>query len=195
MGVGGPFPEGSWEATVNRKPERDPNSIRVACVEVSARRDQAYIARATLNTDGKPVVAIRYDKPGTDWVVKALLQDADTTEKVVVRTDGGGSTISLFDDIDREPELRIEEWKGADLNIATGQMFDLLRDREIEHMPHTGLDMAATSAESLVKPGGGWTVDINRSPTDTAPLYAAIGAVWCLMKLTADEYDVLESVK
>jgi hypothetical protein len=194
MGVGGPFPEGSWEATSNREARPAPDSIKVACVEISPRRNQAYIARASLTADGKPLVAIRWDHPGTDWVVKALLKDKDTTEMVVVRTDGGGSTLPLYDEIERQPELRIREWKGADLNDATLQMFDLLRDRAIEHLPHLGLDIAATSAEALIKPGGGWTVDIRRSPTDVGPLYAAIGAVWCLMKLTAEHYDILDSV-
>jgi hypothetical protein len=194
MGVGGPFPEGSWEATVSRDARPGPSSIKVVCVEISARRNQTYVARATLDADGNPIVAIRYDHPGTDWVVKALMRDKDSTECVVVRTDGGGSTISLYDEIERQPELRIEEWKGADLNVATGQMFDLLRDRKIAHLPHSGLDMAATSAVALIKPGGGWTVDIRRSPTDVGPLYAAIGAVWCLMKLTAEQYNILESV-
>jgi len=38
--------------------------------------------------------------------------------------------------------------------------------------------MAATSAAEKILAAGGFVVDINKSPTDVAPLYAAIGAMW-----------------
>lgn len=195
MGVGGPFPEGSWEDTQKPKAAATKESVKVVCVEVSSRRNQTYVARAGLNTEKNFVVAMRYDHPGTDWVVEALLKDKAITDAIVIRTDVGGSTLSLVEDIKRLViGPKILEWKGGDVNVAHGQMFDRLRDRTIEHLPHPGLDIAATSAVSALKPGGGFTVDILRSPSDTAALYAAIGAVWGLEQLTGNDYDILKSV-
>ena len=59
FGVGGPFPEGSWEATLDKdgtvKP--DAKSKIVVCVEVSTRREQTYITRCGL-ADGKAVLGL-----------------------------------------------------------------------------------------------------------------------------------------
>lgn len=194
MGVGGPFPEGSWEETINRSARPSPDSIKVVCVEVSSKRSQAYIARAGMTADGQPVVGIRYDHPGTDWVVKTLEAEKNSFAAVVIRTDVGGATLTVVEEIKRIPGIKVIEWKAGDINVATGQMFDHLRDKTIHHLPHPGLDLAATTSVELVKPGGGFTIDIRKSPTDVGPLYAAIGAVWGLERETAALYNVLESV-
>lgn len=201
MGVGGPFPEESWAQTsimtqADRELWRPGNdSKRVVCVEVSSRRSQTYITRAGLSDDGTVIVAMRYDHPGTDWVAETILDDRDAIDLVVVRTEAGSPTLTLFEELQKElVNMDIMEWKGADIDTAHGQIFDRLRDRTIRHYGHTALDTAATSAEAVIKPGGGFRVDIKRSPSDTAPLYACIGAVWGLEKLIADDYDIMGSV-
>jgi hypothetical protein len=69
-------------------------------------------------------------------------------------------------------------------------MFDAVRDGQVRHRSHPGLDMAATSAAIKVQAGGGWVVDANNSPTDTAPLTAALGAVWGLAHLPDDRPSI-----
>jgi hypothetical protein len=196
MGVGGPFPEGSWEATCKPAARATKESKKVVCVEVSSRRSQTYIARAGLNAENIPVVGLRYDHPGTDWVVETLVADKDTTEAIVVRTEAGSPSLTLFETILAElgGKTTVIEWKSSDVDMAHGQIFDRLRDRTVQHLPHPGLDAAATSAVSAVKPGGGFRIDIKRSPTDTAPLYSVIGALWGLEKIVGNDYDVLNSV-
>ena len=209
MGLGGPWPEGSWEKTCNlhvERPARDTKSV--FCVEVSARRNQTYVARAWYQPDGTVAFGIRYDHPGTEWVVESLQEDADRTLAVVVRADTGGSTLSMLETLQNNLTATVMEWKAGDINVATLHMFDRLRDSmplaegqpnrtgpgTVEHLPHTGLDMAATSAVEAFKPGGGWVIDIRRSPTDTAPLYAAIGALWGAEQMKDADYNVLDSV-
>lgn len=195
MGVGGPFMEGSWEATCNPKARPANNSKKVVCVEVSQKRNQTYVVRAGLNEEGKTVGGVRYDHPGTEWVANALAQDRDSTEMVVVRTEAGSSAKTVFETLQRElTGIRIEEWKSVDVDTAHTLLFDKLRDRTIEHLPHGGLDMAATSALESLKPGGGFRIDIKRSPTDTAPLYAFIGAVWGVEQMSGLNYDIMDSV-
>jgi hypothetical protein len=205
MGVGGPFPEGSWEDTLvskdadGRIPEAGratPQSKKVVCVEVSSRRGQTFIARAGLNADRVPVVGMRWDHPGTDWVVEKLVAEKDTTEAVVVRTEAGSPSMTLYEQLVRElPYMRIMEWPSADVDVAHGQMFDRLRDRRIKHLRHDGMDTAATTAVTVEKPGGAFRIDIKRSPTDVASIYAAIGALWGLESIIGNEYNVLDSLR
>lgn len=194
MGVGGPFPEGSWEGTCSRV-KATPESKKVVCVELSTKRNQTYVARMGLASDGNPVVGIRYDHPGTEWVVGALLADRDSTEKVVVRTEGGSSALEFYKKLKRElTGIPIVEMKSSDVDVAHQQLFNRLRDRTVWHLPHSGLDMAATSAVSALKPGGSFRIDIKRSPSDVAPLYAVIGALWGMEEFMGDDYDITESV-
>jgi hypothetical protein len=195
MGVGGPFPEGSWEATVNAKARPTPESKKVVCVEVSSKRNQTFVARAGLNDKDNVVVGIRYDHPGTEWVAESLAADRDSTEMVVVRTEAGSSAATLYETLQRDlVGIRIQEWKATDVAVGHSQIFDRLRDKTIEHLPHQGLDAAATSALESLKPGGGFRIDIKRSPTDVGALYAVIGAVWGVEQLGGLNYDIMESV-
>jgi hypothetical protein len=187
MAEGGPFIEGSWAATESSVARPADSADRVMCVEVSARRDQTYIARAALMPDGRAVLGIAEDRPGTDWVRDYLATHQDSCKAIVIRTETGSPTLTLFDNLmeDDDADLvdLIVEWKGADVATANGDMFDRLRDKTIEHLPHKGLDMAATSAVPIPQPTGGFRIDIRKSPTDTASLLAGIGAVWGLEHL------------
>lgn len=200
---GGPFPEGSWGATANADAAPGEGAEIVVCVEVSERRDVTVIARAgQYELDGKhvAVLGISEDRAGTDWVVKHLVATRETYKAIVVRSEAGSPTRNLLEDLqnaklydedgnitDEEAELPIVEWTGADVQAAHADMFDRLRDRRIEHLPHKGLDVAANSAATVMAPSGGFRIDIRKSPTDTAPLLAGIGACWGLDQIPDEE--------
>jgi hypothetical protein len=185
---GGPFPQGTWDAT--RDPEATPGEDAeiVVCVEVSSRRDAAFIARCGRYMQGVrdvAVVGISQDQPGIDWVVKELVDTRDTYKGIVIRSEAGAPTVNLLEDLrnakldnGEDARLPIIEWTGPDVQAAHADITDRLSQKTIEHLPHKGMDTAAATAIPLINPGGGWRIDIRRSPTDTAPLYAAIGAVW-----------------
>lgn len=203
IGLGGPFPQGSWEDTMAKPDEKTgvpvvtavKGSQRVVCVEFAAKRAQTYIARVAFGEGGIVVGGMAEDLPGTDEVVKYLLANKSEIDAVVIRTETAAPTRSLFEEIKERTDLpTIIEWKGADVYVAHSQLYDRLFVGSVEHLPHTGLDMAATSALTDLKPGGAWSVSIRRSPTDTAPLYAFIGAVWGLALAEAANYDVMKSV-
>lgn len=186
---GGPFPEGSWSATGDAEATPGEDAEIVVCVEVSSRRDATFIARAghyvTENGKDVAVVGISEDRPGTDWVVQHLIDTRETYKAIVVRSEGGAPTVNLLEDLRNatlddgdDAMLPITEWSGTDIQAAHGDMTDRLSQRAIEHLPHRGLDTAALTAEAQIISAGGWRVDIVRSPSDTAALYAAIGAVW-----------------
>jgi hypothetical protein len=163
------------------------------CLEIPASRDKAYLARATMDMAGKPVVGIWKDEPGTDWVVPFLLRNRSRYSTVVIRIGGGVPAASLANDID-VAGIPFEKWNSTEVAAGCGQMFDALRDRTMRHLPHPALDSAATSAATKVHPDGGWVIDASKSPTDTAPLTAAIGAMWGLGHLPDDRPSIYSRV-
>ena len=128
------------------------------------------------------MVAVEEDRAGTQWVVDYLLERRHTFTSVVVRSSAGAPVGGLLQAL-QEKRFPVVEWKGDQIAAACGQMFDRLRDSTIRHWPHPGLDLAATSAVERPQQSGGWIVDQLKSPTDVAPLMAAIGAVWGLQNL------------
>lgn len=203
IGLGGPFPAGTWEATMlqpdeetGNYPTATPGTQRVVCVEFSMKRSQTYIARVAFGVDGMVLGGMDEDIPGTDGVVDYLLSHKHEIDAVVIRTETSAPTRSLFEEIKERSDLpEIIEWKGADIYVAHSQLYDRLGVGTVGHFQHTGLDLAATSALVDLKPGGAWLVSIRRSPTDTAALYAFIGAVWGLALAEAANYDIFDSVK
>ncbi len=206
-GSGGPFPPGYWDATEVTEVDVVDGDV-VVCVEVSQRRDTVYVARATCYVNDKgqnvAVVGISEEFVGTAGVPQYLEDTRKTYKTLVVRSEPGSPCLNLLEDLkdveieigwDEEKgiyldgdedddlydgELPIVEWGGTDVQAAHADVFDRVRDRLIQHFPHKALDTAATSAEVILQPGGGFRCDIKNSPTDTSPLYAVIGAIWGL---------------
>lgn len=203
---GGPFPTGTWDAT--RDPEATPGEGGdiVVCVEISEQRDLAYVARAGRYEKELPpineyiptvkdvaVVGIAAEMTVAE-LIPYLIETRDTYKAVVLRSESGAPTANLLEDLrdaeleDGSPaQLPVQEWPGPDVIAAHMDMCDRLIRRAIEHLPHRGMDTAALSAVALINPGGAWRIDIRRSPSDTAALYAAIGAVWGLDHMPEEE--------
>lgn len=186
MADAGPFEEGSWAATLDAKARPVPGARSVVCLDLSWSRAKWSIARAAADADGNPVAGIVESRQGVDWVIPWLKDHRDDYEAIVIQTSAGTPAASLLDALEAE-ELPVVPWKGPDLSAATGQAFDALRDRKVKHLPHPGLDMAATSAAVKIMPGGGFVIDRAKSPTDAAPLIAWIGAAWGLSQLEEPE--------
>jgi hypothetical protein len=187
---GGPFPEGAWQDTLDAKAAPADGARSAICVEVSGgKRERGYIARAAMDDDDHPVFGIWEDRQGTDWVLPWLLEHRPRYNTIVLRSGAGTPALSLWDSIEAAG-LPLEKWAAADVSAAHGQMFDRLRDKQTKHLPHPGLDMAATSAAIKIQAGGGWIIDPAKSPCDTAPLTAALGAVWGLAHLPDDRPSI-----
>jgi len=183
FGVGGPFPEGTWVASSDAEARPAAGTPIMVCVEVSSKRSHTFITRAGL--DGEvAVVAVAEDRAGTDWVIDYLVESRKTYAGIVIRSVLGAPVGSLLKDLQKR-RLPVVEWKSDQISAGCGQMFDRLRDNTLRHLPHGGLDMAATSAVAKNQPAGGWVIDQLKSPTDVAPLNAAIGAVWGLANIPA----------
>lgn len=189
LAEGGPFPEGSWAETLDANARPAEDAERVICVEVSSRRNHAYIAKAAFTEDDIAVLAMAEDRPGTDWVREWIIANHESVDAIVFRTEAGSPSLTIYDDLADEDKTdvaiveKLVSWQGSDIQTGNGDMFDRLRDKRIRHLPHKPLDISATSAGVLMQPTGGWKIDIRNSPCDTAPLLAGIGAVWALEHL------------
>lgn len=193
---GGPWPLGQWDATADPEATPGEDAEIVVCVELSERRQLAYIARAgRYIRDSKDVAVVGISEEiEPSKLLGYLIDTRETYRGLVIRSESGAPTVNLLEDLknavdnDGDPiGLPIIEWPGPDVQAAHGDISDRLRDKTIEHLPHRGMDTAALTAVQLVQPGGGWRIDIRRSPSDTAPLYAAIGAVWGMDHLPEQE--------
>lgn len=177
----GPFPPGAWDAGTVRPPDVAGIVGKVkACVDVSFDRSRAHIAFAGINDRGRPQVEHVASRAGVEWVLP-WLQDpkrVDLIEAVTGQTKG--SPVSgLMKDL-TEAGVPVVEWVGADVPIATGAFYDLVRGNGVDHLPQPALDVAAATAVPKLSDGGAIMWDRRHSPTDIAPLIAATGAVWLL---------------
>jgi hypothetical protein len=192
----GPFPEGSWEETLDDKARPLDTSSQVVCVSVAQNRSRAYIARAgwcewgdkddegNATTVKGPVVGIAADRAGTDWIADWLVEHRATFEYVVIQ-DKGAPVSSLLAELSAKRDhdgrlLPLLKWTATDVAPGTGIMFDRLEKRTMKHLPHPGLDAAALSAAQKILSRSAFEIDVVKSPTDAQPLQAAIGAVWAL---------------
>lgn len=186
---GGPFPAEAWSTTTDTAANVATGSAASVCLEIPPDRTRAYLARASLDMQGKPVFGIWEDQPGTDWVLPFLKKHRTRYNAVIVRIGSRIPAASMAAEIE-EAGLPFIKWAAAEVAAGHGQMFDALRDNKIRHLPHPGMDSAATSAATKVGPEGGWVLDPMKSPTETAPLMAGIGAVWGLQNLPDDRPSI-----
>lgn len=190
----GPFPTGSWAASLDRKEDRANRNVkrdtsRPACygVDMSHDRTMVYIAIAFWDTEDRVRVEIAAQRSGPDWVIPWLKSSARKVKPENLALQRRGAPISsMWDEF--EKHFDPHPWEGSELAGWHGTFYDLLRsavadDGAVVKMTHgeqAPLDIAATSA-AIKALQDGWVVDRKASPADPAPLLAAIAAVGLLL--------------
>lgn len=190
----GPFPAGSWEATLQSPAERAARAVgrdvdrpAAYCVDVSHNRGMAYIAIAYWDTEGRIRFQLAAQGAGTDWVIPWLQSEdrAIPAEHVTFQTKG--APVSSLAAAFVQAEIEVTPWQDANLAGWFGVFFDRIAtavDPEqpmvvITHAAQPVVDLAANSAQTKDL-GDGKTIDRKNSPRDAAPLMACIGAVGLL---------------
>lgn len=193
--AGGPFPDGAWDAGRDADSRLPDGAPLFACVDVSHDRGMTYVAVAGLREDGHVHVAVTAKRAGTEWVLPWLTSSERPKWAGVTVQSNGAPVSSLVEDL--KAELPFFDWSGSELSKGFGQFWDLVRlpkmtddddgpadpdKQRVYHWPQPVLDVPAQAAVTRTLSDGGRVVDRVKSPVDAAPLVAAVGAVWLLLR-------------
>jgi hypothetical protein len=192
--IEGPFPAGAWESCGDVKSKITDESPIAFCVDVSWDRTWTWIAAAGFREDDVPHVELVAGRAGTEWVTGWFTdpEHPDRAEIPIAVQARGAPSSSLLEQLEAE-DLDVEPWQGADVGAACGAFYDRVRaavgegsgDGALKHIDQDALNVAAATATT--RPiGDAWAWDRRKSPADAAPLVAATGALWLLMRLDVE---------
>jgi Phage Terminase len=177
-------------------------------VDVSQDRAYSSIGAASLREDGNVHLELVDRRPGTDWVVPALVRLSALWSPLVVAIGSTGTPAgSLIDDIVAAgitaPEDKDQPHRGHlavvrtnDFVEACGQMADAMRQSTVRHREQVDLTGAVSGARSR-RVGDAWVLDRTASLTDVSPFVTVTLARWALLSKgphVLDDYDPLDSI-
>ncbi|MFD6725867.1 terminase, partial [Streptomyces sp. NPDC060131] len=183
-----------------------PSSVALA-VDVSKDRSHASIGAASLRADGKVHLEVVARRPGTDWVVPALVKLRALWNPVAVAIASSGAPAgSLIDDLagagiespkDRSRPQRgdLAVMRAGDITEACGQLADAMNQGTVRHTDQVPLTAAVNGARTR-RNGDAWQLDRTASPVDVSPLCAVTFARWALLvrgPQVEEDYDVSDS--
>lgn len=189
-GLAGPFPAGAWEACAapvddEGRPLAGEAIVRddrvVAALDVSWDRSTSYVAVAGHRRDGRLQVEAVARRPGTDWLVEWFTDPAHDRASWPVVVQVGSPAWALADEL-REAGLLVVEWRGRELGIGCAHLYDAVREGRLRHLNQPVLNLPAATASTKPIDQDAWTWDRRRSSQDVAPLIAATGAFWLLVR-------------
>jgi hypothetical protein len=198
-------PKGKWPGLVDA--ESRPTRDVAFAIDVSQDRAQSSISAASLRPDGKVHVEVVARRPGTDWVVPAVVKLHKLWNPVVVAIASVGSPAgSLIDDLVSAgidvPKDKAEPQRGdlivmrsGDIVEACGQMADAMNQGTARHIDQVPLTAAVNGARTR-KNGDAWSLDRTNSLTEISPFCAATFARWALLirgPHVIEDYDIADS--
>lgn len=199
-------PKGRWPGLARK--DTKPGRELAFSVDVSKDRSSSSIGLASQRADGRVHLEVVDRRPGTDWVVPALVRLVKLWDPLVVAVPSSGAPAgSLIDDLVTAgitvPEDKDAPHRGClvvmrtnDSVEACGQMADALNQGTARHLDQVPLTAAVNGARTR-RVGDAWVLDRTSSLTDVAPLVAVTHARWALLTkgpTVLGDYDVLNSV-
>ncbi|MFI5995878.1 terminase [Streptomyces sp. NPDC051362] len=203
-------PKDQWPKLTDASSRPVPGTVAFA-IDVSQKRDWSTIAVASMREDGHVHHEVVARRPGTDWVVPAMVRLKRLWNPVAIAVPSSGAPAgSLIDDLVAAgidvPKSRGKERakpKRGDLAIlrttdaveACAQMADAMRQDGGRHIDQVPLTAAVNGARTR-RVGDAWTLDRTASLTDVSPLCAVTWARWALvtrLPIVIDDYDIADS--
>jgi phage terminase large subunit-like protein len=197
-------PKKEWHACVDK--ESQATDVLAFGIDIAPLRDYASISVASMQEDGRIHVELVDRRPGTDWLVAAIVKLKKRWNPVAIALDLKGPVGSLVDELAaqgiRVPETNATPAHG-DLAIpkayevasACGQMADAIRQGTVRHIDQALLTGAINGASTRPL-GEAWAWNRRSSLVDISPLVAVTLARWALIvreSAIEPEYDVLDS--
>ena len=199
-------PKAAWPGLVDAASR--PTADRVAlALDVSQDRKRAAIAAAALRPDGTVHLEVVAHRPGTDWVVPAMVKLHRLWKPVAVAVASAGAPAgSLIDDLaaagieapkDKATPQRgdLAVMRSGDITEACGQLADAMNQGSVAHIDQVPLTAAVNGARTR-RNGDAWQLDRTNSLVDISPLCAATFARWALLirgPHVIDDYDIADS--
>ncbi|MFI6861779.1 terminase large subunit domain-containing protein [Streptomyces sp. NPDC050421] len=180
----------------------------VLAVDVSADRSHASIGVAAQQPDGTVHVELADRRPGTAWVVPALVRlKAKRDPLLIAIASSGAPAGSLIDalvkagitapeDKERPHRGHLAVLRTNDIVEACGQMADAMTQSTVGYLDQAPLTAAVNGARTR-RVGDAWTLDRTKSLTDVSPFVAVTLARWALLTkgpAVLDDYDLLGSI-
>ncbi|MEU9220148.1 terminase family protein [Streptomyces sp. NPDC048376] len=200
-------PKGKWAGLTDAASRPDAGSVALA-LDVSQDRKRAAIAAASLRPDGTVHVEVVAHRPGTDWVVPAMVKLHRLWNPVAVAVASAGAPAgSLIDDLtaagieapkDKAAPQRgdLAVMRSGDITEACGQLADAMNQGTVAHLDQVPLTAAVNGARTR-RNGDAWQLDRTNSLVDISPLCAATFARWALLirgPHVLEDYDPLDSI-
>jgi hypothetical protein len=200
-------PKLTWPGLVDKASRPLASSVALA-VDVAQDRKHAAISAASLRPDGRVHLEVVAHRPGTDWVVPAMVKLHSLWQPVAVAIASAGAPAgSLIDDLiaagidvpkDKEAPLRgdLAVMRSGDITEACGQMADAMNQGTVQHLDQVPLTAAVNGARTR-RVGDAWTLDRTSSLVDISPLCAVTFARWALLirgPHVLEDYDPLDSI-
>lgn len=200
-------PKGKWPLLVDQASRPVASSVALA-IDVSQDRKHAAIGAASLRPDGRVHLEAVAHRPGTDWLVPAVVKLSALWKPVAVAVAAAGAPAgSLIDDLvaagidvpkDKdEPERGdLAVMRSGDITEACGQMADAMNQGTAVHLDQVPLTAAVNGARTR-RVGDAWTLDRTNSLTEISPFCAVTFARWALVirgPHVLEDYDPLDSI-
>lgn len=199
-------PKTKWPSLVDEASKPNPDRVAFA-IDVSQDRSHATIAAASLRDDDLVHFEVVARRPGTDWVVPAIVRLSALWDPVAVAVASSGAPAgSLVDDLiaagidapkDRDHPFRgdLAIMRTGDITEACGQLADAMNQGAIRHTDQSALTAAVNGARTR-RIGDAWTLDRTASQVDISPLVAVTLARWALLirgPQVEEDYDISDS--
>jgi hypothetical protein len=146
----------------------------VFALETSIDRARTVVVAAGLDSDGRTVVEVVDDRPGTAWVGERLLELVTRWSPNAVTWDSSSPAAAL--DVDDLP-ARLLPLRTASVIVAAGRFHDRLLAGQVVHRDDPGLTTAVAYLRRRTA-GGAWVWD--RRQPEALPAIAASHAVHAL---------------
>lgn len=198
-------PKGKWPGLTDKAARPTPEVA--FAIDVSQDRGYTSIGAASLRPDGKVHLELVDRRPGTHWVVPAMVRLTARWKPVAVAVASSGAPAgSLIDDLvtagikvpeDKEHPRRGElaVMRQGDITEACGQLADAMNQGTATHIDQAPLTAAVNGARTR-RVGDAWTLDRTSSLVDISPLCAVTFARWALLirgPQVNEDYDVADS--
>jgi phage terminase large subunit-like protein len=148
-----------------------PGSTRALAIDVSPARDRSSIAAAALLDDGRVLVELIADEPGTSWLAPRVKEIVDEHHPGRVLLDAVGPGQSLVPKL-QELGINLTTTDTAAMTAACAGFFDSVVQGKVAHRDDPALNQAVAGAKQR-ELGDRWAWARRTSRSNVSPLVSA----------------------